>query len=101
LVTLLSDWRKRPGLLATTLVGLIAATALWSGVQAINYQARNSYDRAAAFLGGDQTRMLISRNGSTFPQDLYIRLRLSGWRVSPVLEGQVRIAGKSLPAPWN
>jgi len=34
--------------LATLLIGLISATALWSGVQALNLQARNSYDRAAA-----------------------------------------------------
>jgi len=34
--------------LATLLIGLISATALWSGVQALNAQARSSYDRAAA-----------------------------------------------------
>ena len=95
-VTLLSYWRKRPVHLATTLVGLIAATALWSGVQALNHQARNSYERAAAIFGGDQIRMLVSRDGPTFSQDLYISLRLAGWRVSPVLEGRVQIAGKSL-----
>jgi putative ABC transport system permease protein len=95
-LTLLSYWRKRPVHLATTLVGLVAATALWSGVQALNHQARNSYERAAAIFGGDQIRMLVSRDGPTFSQDLYIRLRLAGWRVSPVLEGRVQIAGKSL-----
>ena len=38
--------------LATLLIGLISATALWSGVQALNQQARSSYDRAAATFGG-------------------------------------------------
>ena len=37
--------------LATLLIGLISATALWSGVQALNQQARDSYDRAAATFG--------------------------------------------------
>lgn len=34
LLVLLSHWRRHPMQLATLLVGLIAATALWSGVQA-------------------------------------------------------------------
>ena len=37
--------------LATLLIGLMSATALWSGVQAINGQARSSYDRAANAFG--------------------------------------------------
>ncbi len=42
--------------LATLLVGLIAATALWSGVLALNSQARDSYDRAAAAFGAAPPR---------------------------------------------
>ena len=48
LAVLLSHWRRHPMQLATLLIGLISATALWSGVQALNLQARESYDRAAA-----------------------------------------------------
>ena len=48
LAVLLSHWRRHPMQLATLLIGLISATALWSGVQALNAQARISYDRAAA-----------------------------------------------------
>ena len=47
--------------LATLLIGLISATALWSGVQALNQQARSSYDRAAAAFGGARTPMLVGR----------------------------------------
>ena len=72
LAALLSHWRKRPAHFATVLVGLAAATALWSGVQALNHHARSSYDRAAAIFGGDQARMLISKDRATFSQDLYI-----------------------------
>ena len=36
---------------ATLLIGLVSAIALWSGVQALNQQARTSYDRAAAAFG--------------------------------------------------
>jgi putative ABC transport system permease protein len=39
---LLSHWKRHPGQLATLLLGLGLATALWSGVQAINEEARQS-----------------------------------------------------------
>lgn len=82
--------------LATLLIGLIAATALWSGVQALNQQARLSYDRAAAALGGSRTATLVDPAGHTFSQQLFVDLRRAGWPVSPVLEGRVQIGGRSL-----
>jgi putative ABC transport system permease protein len=93
---LLSHWRRHPMQLATLLVGLISATALWSGVQALNQQARLSYDRAAATFGGARTAMLVGREGATFPQQLFVDLRRAGWPVSPVLEGRIQIGGRSL-----
>ena len=95
LAVLLSHWRRHPMQLATLLIGLISATALWSGVQALNQQARNSYDRAAATFGGTRTAMLVGRNGATFPQQLFVDLRRAGWPVSPVLEGRIQIDGRS------
>jgi putative ABC transport system permease protein len=92
---LLSHWRRHPMQLATLLVGLISATALWSGVQALNQQARLSYDRAAATFGGARTAMLVGREGTTFSQQLFVELRRAGWPVSPVLEGRVQIGGRS------
>jgi putative ABC transport system permease protein len=92
---LLSHWRRHPTQLATLLIGLISATALWSGVQALNQQARLSYDRAAATFGGARTAMLVARDGATFPQQLFVDLRRAGWPVSPVLEGRVQIGGRS------
>jgi len=95
LAVLLSHWRRHPMQLATLLIGLISATALWSGVQALNQQARSSYDRAAATFGGARTAMLVGRNAATFPQKLFVELRRAGWPVSPVLEGRVQIGGRS------
>ena len=95
LAVLLSHWRRHPMQLATLLVGLISATALWSGVQALNQQARLSYDRAAATFGGARTAMLVGREAATFPQQLFVDLRRAGWPVSPVLEGRVQIGGRS------
>jgi len=95
LAVLLSHWRRHPMQLATLLIGLISATALWSGVQAINLQARNAYDHAAATFGGTRTAMLVGRNSTTFPQQLFVDLRRAGWPVSPVLEGRIQIDGRS------
>jgi putative ABC transport system permease protein len=96
LTVLLSHWRRHPMQLATLLIGLISATALWSGVQALNQQARNSYDRAAAIFGGARTATLVGRDGTPFPQQLFVDLRRAGWQVSPVLEGRVQIGGRAL-----
>ena len=74
LAVLLSHWRRHPMQLATLLIGLISATALWSGVQALNQQARTSYDRAAATFGGTRTAMLVGRNGATLSATTVRRL---------------------------
>jgi putative ABC transport system permease protein len=95
LAVLLSHWRRHPMQLATLLIGLISATALWSGVQALNQQARTSYDRAAATFGGTRSAMLVARSGASFPQQLFVDLRRAGWPVSPVLEGRIQIEGRS------
>ena len=95
LAVLLSHWRRHPMQLATFLIGLVSATALWSGVQALNQQARASYDRAAATFGGARTAALVGRNGTPIPQQLFVDLRRAGWRVSPVLEGRIQINGRS------
>jgi putative ABC transport system permease protein len=95
LAVLLSHWRRHPMQLATLLIGLISATALWSGVQALNQQARSSYDRAAATFGGARTAALVSRNGMPFPQQLFVDLRRAGWPVSPVLEGRIQVGGRT------
>jgi len=95
LATLLSHWRRHPANFALLLLGLVIAAALWSGVQALNEQARRSYDRAAAVFGASGLRSLVSTRGGFIPQDLYIGLRLAGWKASPVLEGTVRVGDVS------
>lgn len=95
LKTLLSHWRRRPFQLLTLMVGLAIATALWSGVQALNVQARESYDRAAAIVGGEARPGLRARTGGAFDQALHVALRRAGWPVSPVMEGDLELAGRT------
>ena len=96
LSALLSHWARNPLQLFTLLAGLALATALWSGVQAINTEARSSYDAAAATLGEGQFDQLLAADGGTIAQADYIALRRAGWLVSPVVEGRlndVRLVG--------
>jgi putative ABC transport system permease protein len=87
---LLSHWARKPGQLITLILGLSLATALWSGVKAINAEADSSYDQAAAALGQDQLTQLVPANGERMDQQIYIKLRRAGWLVSPVLEGEAQ-----------
>ncbi|WP_179378518.1 FtsX-like permease family protein [Jannaschia marina] len=87
---LLAHWRRHPVQLATLVIGLALATGLWIGVQAINAQARLSYDRAAATLGQEN----LPRLEGALTLDDFVTARRAGWLVTPVLEG--RIPGTSL-----
>lgn len=102
-MALLGHWRRNPLQLFTLLAGLALGTALWSGVQAINAEARASYDAAAATLGEGSYGQVVARDGGEIGQETYVALRRGGWLVSPVVEGrlgQVRIVGiEPLTAP--
>ena len=90
---LLSHWRRNPWQLFTMIAGLAMATALWSGVQAINAEARASYDRAAQTIGQGQYAQIVRRDGAPISLAQYIALRRAGWLVSPVVEGEIDIDG--------
>ncbi|MGM0534921.1 MAG: FtsX-like permease family protein [Pseudomonadota bacterium] len=88
LLTLLSHYRRHPGQLAMLLLGLWVAGALWSGVQAINASARDSYDRAEALFTTGLDR-LERRDGEPLDREDFVTLRRAGLPVSPLLEGRV------------
>lgn len=90
---LLSHWRRRPFQLATLLLGLSLATALWSGVQAINAEARKSYAEAANILGGGGLSELVRTDGGVIPVKTYAALRRAGWLVSPLVDGWLSAEG--------
>ncbi|MEM7720629.1 MAG: ABC transporter permease, partial [Pseudomonadota bacterium] len=88
LTALLSHWRRRPFQLLTLILGLALATALWSGVQAINAEARKSYDAAADTLTGGGLQNLVAVE-DTISHETFIALRRAGWLVSPVIDGWI------------
>ncbi|MGC3872131.1 FtsX-like permease family protein [Halomonas sp. GXIMD04776] len=96
LATLLSHYRRHPGQLIMLLLGLWVASALWSGVQAINASARESYARAEALFSADLDR-IERRDGAALTIDDYLTLRRAGLPVSPIIEGELSLAkGESL-----
>lgn len=114
LSALLGHWRKHPGQALALILGLAIATALWSGVQAINSEARASYDRAANVMGQNQIARLASHDGQPIALADFVTLRRAGYLVSPVIEGRIgngpsafRVVGidpltaplEALPAP--
>ncbi|RWJ06613.1 MAG: FtsX-like permease family protein [Mesorhizobium sp.] len=96
LEALASHWRRNRLQLLTLVLGLALATALWSGVQAINAEARASYDAAAATLAEGRFHQLMPREGDSMPQALFVALRRAGWLVSPVVEGRLRVGGTAV-----
>ena len=96
LSALSSHWRRNPLQLFTLIAGLALATALWSGVQAVNTEARASYDAAAATLGEGRFDQLLPTSGDDIPQQTFVTLRRAGWLVSPVIEGQIGTRGNQV-----
>lgn len=90
---LLSHWRRHPVQFFSVLTGLWLATALLTGVQALNSQARDSYARASQLIGGEPQASLSAPDGASFPQALFAELRRAGWPVSPVVQGRVILKG--------
>ncbi|MEM9733194.1 MAG: ABC transporter permease [Pseudomonadota bacterium] len=93
LSALLSHWWRHPGQLATLVIGLSLATALWSGVQAINAEARASYAKAEQTLAPDGLDRLRRSDGQPIALATYVTLQKAGWRTSPVIRGTLRVEG--------
>ncbi len=89
LSAILSHWWRHPLQLAMLVIGLAVATALWSGVQAINAEARAAYTLAAGVLGQDRLDRLVAVDRTVLTTAEFGALRRAGWAVSPVLEGQL------------
>lgn len=87
---LVSHWRRKPLQLVTLVMGIALATALWSGVQAINAEARASYARAASVLEQSALRQIVAKDGAGISIETYGKLRRAGWNVSPIIEGSYR-----------
>ena len=87
-----SHWARHQLQLVVVIIGLSLATGLWTGVQAINSEARVSYDRTASPLGQTRLQRITRGDGPLRIVD-FVALRLAGWMVSPVVQGTLRGTG--------
>ncbi len=85
LQAMLSHWRKNPLQWVTLVFGVAFATALWTGIQAINSEARASYDRAEQQISIAQFDQIQKKDKSSIPHEEFILLRRAGWMVSPII----------------
>lgn len=83
---LASHWRRNPWQFLTLVMGLALATALWAGVQAINTEARASYDRASGALESIDVQSVTRKDGNLITVQDYVDLRKRGFLLSPIIE---------------
>lgn len=95
LSALFSHWRRHKLQAVTLFIGLAAATALWTAVQALNAHARNSYDEAASAAANFQFASFTAIGGGRFSDSAFADFRRAGLMVTPVLEGRVSFEGRS------
>ena len=83
----LKHWFRKPLQFLFLLVGLSLATALWSSIQLLNSQAKNSYDNAVKILTSSETEIIVSKENVSIPIEAFVKLRRAGWSITPILEG--------------
>ncbi|MEE4189842.1 MAG: ABC transporter permease, partial [Roseobacter sp.] len=81
IAALWSHWRRNPWQLMTLLAGLALSTALWSGVQAINAEARASYAAASNVLDAGDVARVLKSDGTAISLAEFVALRRAGWLV--------------------
>ncbi len=82
---LISNWRKAKGQLFFTLMGIAIACSLWSSVDVINNQTIRAQDEALTLFTNSSKPIILKKNSSLIDEATYVELRLSGWKVSPVI----------------
>lgn len=87
--TLISHWRKHRLQLATLIIGLASATALWTAVQALNDHARASYDRSAATVEAFDQSAFMRPDRQMFDEAAFADFRRAGFLVTPIIEGRL------------
>ncbi|ARJ69101.1 FtsX-like permease family protein [Paracoccus contaminans] len=96
LAALWSHWRRAPLQLATLVVGIALATGLWSGVQAINAEARAGFAAAEDGLRLGALARLVRPQGPALTMADFVALRRAGVLVSPMLRGPATVEGQAV-----
>ena len=85
----MKHWLRKPLQFFFLLVGLSLATALWSSIQLLNSQAKNSYESAIKILATNEPEIILPKENRLIAIESFAMLRKAGWLVTPVLEGNL------------
>ena len=85
----MKHWLRKPLQFFFLLVGLSLATALWSSIQLLNSQAKNSYESAIKILATNEPEIILPKKNRLIAIESFAMLRKAGWPVTPVLEGNL------------
>ena len=83
---LISNWKKAKSQLFFTLTGITIACSLWSSVDIINNQTIRAQDKALILFTSASKPIILKKNSSLIDEATYVKLRISGWKVSPVIK---------------
>ncbi len=86
---ILSNWKNSKLQLIFTILGIAIACTLWSSVDIINNQTVKAQKRSIDLLQSTFRPIIIDRALPYVNESDYVKLRLSGWIVNPVITGKL------------
>ncbi|MFL2799950.1 MAG: FtsX-like permease family protein [Paracoccaceae bacterium] len=90
LKVILANWRKTKGQLIFTILGIAIASTLWSSIDIINNQTIKAQKRSIELFQSSFKPIIIDRELPFVSQKDYVKLRLDGWLVNPVIKATLQ-----------
>ncbi len=87
---IVANWKKAKGQLFFTILGIAIASTLWSSVDIVNNQTIKAQKRSIDLLQKAFNPIIIDRELPYVSQNDYVRLRLNGWLVNPVIRAPLK-----------
>ncbi len=85
LKVIVANWKKAKGQLFFTILGIAIASTLWSSIDIVNNQTIKAQKRSIDLLQKAFKPIIIDRELPYVSEKDYVRLRLNGWLVNPVI----------------
>ncbi len=90
LKVILANWKKTKGQLVFTIMGIAVASALWSSIDIVNNQTIKAQKRSIQLLQSAFKPIIIDRELPYVIETDYVKLRLDGWLVNPVIKESLK-----------
>ena len=90
LKVILANWKKAKAQLIFTILGIAIASTLWSSIDIINNQTINAQKRSIELLQSSFKPIIIDKELPFVTQIDYIKLRMDGWLVNPVIKATLK-----------